>query len=112
MGELETLEHAFGDSDKAKISLVAAFGKGLNRSLRSRLNSFVYRSDRPFDPIKFEALVEAGGPPRSIYRAKGLLWMRGIPRKVVFQLAGSRTNPFETIAGPVPSDSRIVFIGA
>lgn len=72
----------------------------------------MYRAERPFDPLKFEAWLEAGGPPRSICRAKGLLWMRGVPRHVVFQLAGSRTNPFETMSGgSSPSESKVVFIG-
>lgn len=81
-------------------------------ALRARARTFTYTAERPFDPLKFEAWVEAGGPPASICRAKGLLWMRGVPRHVVFQLAGARTNPFETVAGGgPPRGSRIVFIG-
>lgn len=79
--------------------------------LRAQASSFFYEATRPFDPLKFEAWVEAG-VPRSICRAKGLLWMRGVPQHVVFQLAGARTNPFETLGtAEPPSSSRIVFIG-
>lgn len=83
-------------------------------ALRTAARSFTYIANRPFDPMRFEEWLEAG-PPRSVCRAKGLLWMKGIPRHVIFQLAGRRTNPFETveIAGSeCPSSSRLVFIGA
>eukprot|EP00747_Dinoflagellata_sp_TGD_P166201 gnl/TRDRNA2_/TRDRNA2_188622_c0_seq1.p1 gnl/TRDRNA2_/TRDRNA2_188622_c0~~gnl/TRDRNA2_/TRDRNA2_188622_c0_seq1.p1 ORF type:complete len:377 (+),score=69.44 gnl/TRDRNA2_/TRDRNA2_188622_c0_seq1:57-1187(+) len=97
---------------RKKVRLTDAFSGGAHAALRTRARSFVYTAARPFDPLKFEAWVEEGGPPRSICRAKGLLWMRGVPRHVVFQLAGSRTNPFETLdTGEPPSSSRIVFIG-
>lgn len=80
--------------------------------LRARAHTFAYKAERPFNPLKFEEWVEGGGIPKSICRAKGLLWMHGIPCHVVFQLVGSRTNPFETVAGGgVPAESRLVFIG-
>lgn len=97
-----------------ELSRVWATARGAHAAttLRTQARSFTYTATRPFDPLKFEAWVEAGGPPASICRAKGLLWMRGVPRHVVFQLAGSRTNPFETVPGGAPpSASRIVFIG-
>jgi len=88
------------------------FGAHTAQTLKARARSFVYEALRPFDPLKFEEWLESAGPPQSICRAKGLIWMRGIPEVVVFQLAGSRTNPFETLPGPEPpSRSRIVFIG-
>lgn len=81
-------------------------------TLRAGVRSFVYTADRPFDPLRFEAWIEAGGPPRSICRAKGLLWVRGVPRPVIFQLAGARTNPFETLDSDLPpTSSRLIFIG-
>eukprot|EP00927_Polykrikos_kofoidii_P061757 TRINITY_DN56593_c0_g1_i1.p1 TRINITY_DN56593_c0_g1~~TRINITY_DN56593_c0_g1_i1.p1 ORF type:complete len:443 (-),score=65.53 TRINITY_DN56593_c0_g1_i1:319-1647(-) len=81
-------------------------------NLRAKARSFVYQTDRPFDPLKFEAWLEAAGPPAGVFRAKGLLWMHGIPRHVIFQLVGARTNPFETVrGGGQPVRSRIVFIG-
>jgi len=87
-------------------------GSHASKTLRSRVHSFVYEADSPFDAMKFEDWLEAGGPPRSIVRAKGLVWMSEIPRLVIFQLSGSRTNPFETISDKqAPSRSTIVFIG-
>lgn len=80
--------------------------------LRARARSFVYEASRPFDPLKFEQWLEDSGPPRSICRAKGLIWMKDVPQIVIFQLAGSRTNPFETLkSAGQPSHSKIVFIG-
>lgn len=79
--------------------------------LRQNAASFVYTANRPFDPLRFEEWIEEG-PPNGVCRAKGLLWMSGVPRHVIFQLSGNRTNPFETVAaGGPPTSSRLVFIG-
>ncbi|CAE8584776.1 unnamed protein product [Polarella glacialis] len=98
-----------------RVRLVApsmAFGHSA-AALRAQVRSFSYQANTPFDPLLFESWLEAGGPPRSICRAKGLLWMSGVPRHVIFQLSGSRTNPFETVkGGGLPTGSRLVFIGA
>ncbi len=52
-----------------------------------RIKSFVYRNDRPFDPNKLEDFL---GGVLQIYgerllRYKGVLHMKGVDRKVVFQ---------------------------
>ncbi|AXL52479.1 cobalamin biosynthesis protein CobW [Paraburkholderia caffeinilytica] len=52
-----------------------------------KIRSFVYRSDRPFDPNKLEDFL---GGILQIYgerllRYKGVLYMKGVDRKVVFQ---------------------------
>ena len=52
-----------------------------------RIKSFVYRNDRPFDPNKLEDFL---GGVLQIYgerllRYKGVLYMKGVDRKVVFQ---------------------------
>lgn len=92
-------------------SVLPALAYGHSKAaLRASARSFAYTSDRPFDPLRFEAWVESG-IPRSVCRAKGLLWMRGTPRHVVFQLAGNRTNPFETAGAAPPTGSKLVFIG-
>ena len=50
--------------------------------------------------------------PASIIRAKGLLWFEGIPRTVIFQMSGRRTNPFETVETlSQPTDSSLVLFG-
>ncbi len=79
------------------------------------MKSFVFKSDRPFDPAKLEdflgAIVNVYGP--KMLRYKGVLNMKGTERKVIFQgvhqLMGSDL-------GPVWQDheartSKMVFIG-
>jgi G3E family GTPase len=79
------------------------------------VKSFVFRSDRPFDPAKLEdflgAIVNIYGP--KMLRYKGVLYMKGTERKVIFQgvhqLMGSDLGP-QWQAGE-PKGSKMVFIG-
>lgn len=79
------------------------------------VKSFVWRSERPFDPHKLEdflgAVVQVWGP--KLLRYKGVLHMQGTDRKVIFQgvhqLMGSDLGPVWK-----PSErreSKMVFIG-
>jgi G3E family GTPase len=79
------------------------------------VKSFVYRSNRPFDPAKLEdflgAIVNIYGP--RMLRYKGVLNMQGTERKVIFQgvhqLMGSDLGP---AWGPDEArTSKMVFIG-
>jgi G3E family GTPase len=58
-----------------------------HRSHLDDVQSFVFRSDKPFDPAKLEdflgAIVQVYGP--RMLRYKGVLYMKGQPKKVVFQ---------------------------
>ena len=51
------------------------------------VESFVFRSDKPFDGQKLEqflsGMIQVYGP--DLLRYKGVLWMKGNPRRVVFQ---------------------------
>ena len=79
------------------------------------VKSFVFRSERPFDPAKLEdflgAIVNIYGP--KMLRYKGVLNMRGTERKVIFQgvhqLMGSDLGP-EWAPGEART-SKMVFIG-
>jgi len=79
------------------------------------VKSFVYKAERPLDPMKLEdflgAIVNIYGP--RMLRYKGVLNMKGVDRKVVFQgvhqLMGSDLGP-EWKAGE-PRASKMVFIG-
>jgi G3E family GTPase len=79
------------------------------------VKSFVFRSDRAFDPAKLEdflgAIVNIYGP--RMLRYKGVLNMKGTDRKVIFQgvhqLMGSDLGP-EWAEGE-PRVSKMVFIG-
>ncbi|MCD6076396.1 MAG: hypothetical protein K0R89_334 [Ramlibacter sp.] len=79
------------------------------------VKSFVFRSDRAFDPMKLEdflgAIVNIYGP--RMLRYKGVLNMQGTERKVIFQgvhqLMGSDLGP-PWAAGETRT-SKMVFIG-
>jgi G3E family GTPase len=79
------------------------------------VKSFVFRSDRAFNPAKLEdflgAIVQVYGP--KMLRYKGVLFMKGSDRKVVFQgvhqLMGSDLGP--KWAPGEKKQSKLVFIG-
>jgi G3E family GTPase len=79
------------------------------------VKSFVFRSDRAFDPARLEdflgAVVNIYGP--RMLRYKGVLHMQGTERKVIFQgvhqLMGSDLGP--AWADGEPRGSKMVFIG-
>jgi G3E family GTPase len=79
------------------------------------VKSFVFRSDRAFNPAKLEeflgAIVQVYGP--KMLRYKGVLSMKGTDRKVIFQgvhqLMGSDLGP--KWAPGETKNSKMVFIG-
>ena len=79
------------------------------------VKSFVFRSDKPFNPAKLEdflgAIVNIYGP--RMLRYKGVLSMEGTDRKVIFQgvhqLMGSDLGP--AWADGEAKTSKMVFIG-
>ena len=90
-------------------------GKGHHHHHDDDVKSFVYRSDRAFDPAKLEdflgAIVNIYGP--RMLRYKGVLNMKGTDRKVIFQgvhqLMGSDLGP--AWAEGEARNSKMVFIG-
>ena len=90
-------------------------GHGHHHHHDDDVKSFVYRSDRPFDPAKLEdflgAIVNIYGP--RMLRYKGVLNMKGTDRKVIFQgvhqLMGSDLRP--QWAEGEARVSKMVFIG-
>ena len=79
------------------------------------VKSFVFRSDRAFNPAKLEdflgAIVQVYGP--KMLRYKGVLFMKGSDRKVIFQgvhqLMGSDLGP--KWMPTEKKQSKMVFIG-
>lgn len=79
------------------------------------VKSFVFRATRPFDPAKLEdflaAIVNIYGP--RMYRYKGVLYMQGMDKKVIFQgvhqLMGTDLGPLW--AKNEEKQSKMVFIG-
>lgn len=80
-----------------------------------RVSAFVFRSDRPFDVAKLDeflgGLLQVYG--NRMLRYKGVLWMDGADRKVVFQ--GVHQTMGSDIGAPWAEDevrgSKLVFIG-
>ena len=103
-------EHAPGESCNHP-----AHQQGHHHAHDDDVKSFVFRSDRAFDPAKLEdflgAVVNIYGP--RMLRYKGVLYMQGTKRKVIFQgvhqLMGSDLGPDW---GPDEKPcSKMVFIG-
>src|SRR5512147_1559934 len=78
------------------------------------VESFVFRSKKPFDGAKLEAflsgIIQMHGP--DLLRYKGVLWMKGNPRRVVFQgvhmmMGGDMGKPWNRDK----KQSVLVFIG-
>jgi G3E family GTPase len=92
-----------------------AEGHGHHHHHDDDVKSFVFKSDRAFDPAKLEdflgAIVNIYGP--RMLRYKGVLHMRGTDRKVIFQgvhqLMGSDLGPLW--AEGENRTSKMVFIG-
>ena len=62
------------------------YGNAL-RLIEVEIAAFVFRSDRPFNPAQLEEfignLIQVYGP--RMLRYKGILWLEGASRKVIFQ---------------------------
>ncbi len=80
-----------------------------------QVESFVFRSDKPFNGEKLEqflsGMIQVYGP--DLLRYKGILWMKGNPRRVVFQgvhmmMGGDMGKPW---AKNEKKQSILVFIG-
>jgi G3E family GTPase len=107
-------DHAHGEQCDHP-SHVHDHGHGHHHHHDDDVKSFVFKSDRAFDPAKLEdflgAIVNIYGP--RMLRYKGVLNMRGTERKVIFQgvhqLMGSDLGPMW--ADGETKMSKMVFIG-
>ena len=112
-------DHGHGNDDHAHAHHDHAEGEACDHPHHHAhdddVKSFVFRSDRAFAPAKLEdflgSVVQVYGP--KMLRYKGVLWMKGADRKVIFQgvhqLMGSDLGPKW-----LPNEkkqSKMVFIG-
>lgn len=79
-----------------------------------RIQSFVFRSDKPFDHNKLEdflgGILEVFG--EKMLRYKGVLYVKGSNRKVVFQgVHQMMGSDLAGVWGAEPKQTRMVFIG-
>ena len=68
-----------------------------------------FRSDRPFDLIKFEHFL-MHQLPDNIFRAKGILWFEGQDHRHIFQLAGKRID-LSIDTQQRPTQNQLILIG-
>ena len=109
-------DHAHGEHcDHPSHQHDHAHGGGHHHHHDDDVKSFVFKSNRAFDPAKLEdflgAIVNIYGP--RMLRYKGVLFMKGTERKVIFQgvhqLMGSDLGP--AWASEEVRNSKMVFIG-
>ncbi len=74
-----------------------------------RFVSIPFRSDRPFNLIKFEHFL-MHQLPHNIFRAQGILWFEGQDHRHIFQLAGKRCDLFLDTQQR-PTQNQLVLIG-
>jgi G3E family GTPase len=84
---LEEVLDIRGFNLNAILQLDPQFLTDIQHEHHDEVESFVFRSDRPFDGQKLEqflsGMIQVYGP--DLLRYKGVLWMKGNPRRVVFQ---------------------------
>jgi len=108
-------EHAGHDHEHGEHCDHPSHQSGHHHHHDDDVKSFVFRSERAFDPAKLEdflgAIVNIYGP--RMLRYKGVLYMQGTDRKVIFQgvhqLMGSDLGP--VWAQDEKPCSKMVFIG-
>jgi G3E family GTPase len=113
--EEEAHDHDHAHGEQCDHPSHAHEGHGHHHHHDDDVKSFVYRSDRAFDPARLEdflgAIVNIYGP--RMLRYKGVLHMQGTERKVIFQgvhqLMGSDLGP--AWGADEKRTSRMVFIG-
>ncbi|NJK50133.1 GTP-binding protein [Candidatus Gracilibacteria bacterium] len=71
--------------------------------------SMSFSCDRPFDVYKFEKFITEQ-MPNEVFRAKGILWLKGSELRHIFQLSGPRYEMKSDTWKNTPSN-QLVFIG-
>ncbi|HYL23458.1 MAG TPA: GTP-binding protein [Burkholderiales bacterium] len=99
----------------AILELDPSFLTDIAHQHHDEVESFVFRADQPFDGQKLEqflsGMIQVYGP--DLLRYKGILWMKGNPRRVVFQgvhmmMGGDMGKPWTK---GEKKQSLLVFIG-
>jgi G3E family GTPase len=112
---LEEILDIRGFNLNAILELDPEFLADIHHEHHDEVESFVFRSQKPFDGDKLEqflsGMIQVYGP--DLLRYKGVLWMKGNPRRVVFQgvhmmMGGDLGKPW---AKGDRKESVMVFIG-
>jgi len=73
-----------------KLSVDPEFLNELKNGDHSDINSFSFKFDRPFQIEEFDAQLQSICEGSQVYRAKGIIWVSGNPRRAVFHGVNNR----------------------
>ena len=73
-----------------KLSVDPEFLNELRNGEHPDINSFSFKFDRPFQVEEFDAELQSVCQTGNVYRAKGIIWVSGNPRRAVFHGVNNR----------------------
>lgn len=96
-----------------KLAMNPAFLDELRESNHSQIESFAFQFDQPLDVDQLETELQELSGTAKVYRSKGILWIKGTPRRAVFHGVNNRfTVYWDRLWDKVERrSSQLVFIG-
>ncbi|MGA7124939.1 MAG: GTP-binding protein [Chthoniobacterales bacterium] len=96
-----------------KLSVDPEFLNELKNGEHSDINSFSFKFDRPFEIEEFDEQLQSICEGSQVYRAKGIIWVSGNPRRAVFHGVNNRFTIYwdRLWEKEEPRFSQLVFIG-
>ncbi|HEX4200705.1 MAG TPA: GTP-binding protein, partial [Chthoniobacterales bacterium] len=96
-----------------KLSVDPEFLNELKNGDHSDINSFSFKFDRPFEIEEFDTQLQSICEGGQVYRAKGIIWVSGNPRRAVFHGVNNRFTIYwdRLWEKEEPRFSQLVFIG-
>ena len=73
-----------------KLAVDPEFLDELKGSNHSEIGAFAFRFEQPLDMAQLETELQELSETAKVYRSKGILWIRGIPRRAVFHGVNNR----------------------
>ena len=73
-----------------KLAVDPAFLDELRESNHSEIGAFAFRFDQPLDADQLEIELQELSKAAKVYRSKGIVWIRGTPRRAVFHGVNNR----------------------
>jgi G3E family GTPase len=96
-----------------KLSVDPEFLNELKNGDHADINSFSFKFDRPFEIEEFDTQLQSICDGSQVYRAKGIIWVSGNPRRAVFHGVNNRFTIYwdRLWEKEEPRFSQLVFIG-
>jgi G3E family GTPase len=73
-----------------KLAVDPAFLDELRESNHAEIGAFAFRFDQPLDADQLEIELQELSKAAKVYRSKGIVWIRGTPRRAVFHGVNNR----------------------